>query len=51
MKVVTGSYLWVIIATIFFRWALGERGEQQRYRGKLVTGTEVVAPGDGGEQR
>ena len=31
--------------------ALGERGEQQRYRGKLVTGTEVVAPGDGGEQR
>ncbi len=50
MKVVTGSYLWVIIAVIFFRWTLGERGEKKRYRGKLVTSAgdvvEPVVPGD-----
>jgi putative membrane protein len=36
MKVITGSYLWVIIATIFFKWTLGERSEKAKYRGKLV---------------
>lgn len=47
MKVITGTYLWVIIAAIFFRWSLGERGEKAKYRGKLVRadGT-VVTPGD-----
>lgn len=37
MKVITGSYLWVIIAIIFFRWSLGSQDEQKKYRGKLVT--------------
>lgn len=37
MKVITGSYLWVIIAVIFFRWSFGERGERQKFRGKLVS--------------
>lgn len=37
MKVITGSYLWVIIAAIFFRWSLGEKGEKKKYRGKLVS--------------
>ena len=30
MKVVTGFYLWVIIAVIFFRWALRETGPTRR---------------------
>lgn len=49
MKVITGSYLWVIIAVIFFTWSLGERGEKKKYRGKLVTPdgavVEPVVPG------
>ena len=36
MKVVTGFYLWVIIAVIFFRWALGDRTNSRKFRGKLV---------------
>lgn len=53
MKVISGFYLWGIIAVIFFRWALGGKGAP-KYRGKLVTsgGTPVVgaAPdGAGGE--
>jgi putative membrane protein len=36
MKVITGTYLWVLIAIIFFRWSLSERGERSKYRGKLV---------------
>jgi len=42
MKVVTGFYLWGIIATIFFRWSLGERGERSKYRGKLVPSAEAL---------
>jgi putative membrane protein len=37
MKVVTGFYLWGIIAVIFFRWATSQRGERVRFRGRLVT--------------
>lgn len=37
MKVITGFYLWGIIAAIFFRWSLGSRGSKPKYRGKLVT--------------
>lgn len=36
MKVISGFYLWGIIAAIFFKWALSERGETVKYRGKLV---------------
>lgn len=36
MKVISGFYLWGIIAAIFFKWALSERGEKVKYRGKLV---------------
>jgi putative membrane protein len=36
MKVISGFYLWGIIAAIFFKWSLGERGEKAKYRGKLV---------------
>ncbi len=42
MKVVTGFYLWGIIATIFFRWSLGERGEKKKYRGKLVPSAQML---------
>jgi putative membrane protein len=37
MKVISGFYLWIIIAAIFFKWSLNERGEKSKYRGKLVT--------------
>lgn len=51
MKVVTGFYLWGIIAVIFFRWALPRRGAP-KYRGKLVSSTgEVVAAGPAQSQR
>lgn len=43
MKVVSGMYLWVLIGTIFFRWSLAERGEKQKYRGKLVTTASAVS--------
>ncbi len=36
MKVISGFYLWAIIAGIFFKWSLNERGEKAKYRGKLV---------------
>ena len=36
MKVVTGFYLWVIIAVIFFRWALRDHTNSRQFRGKLV---------------
>lgn len=36
MKIITGSYLWVIIAAIFFKWSLNERNQTVKYRGKLV---------------
>lgn len=42
MKLITGFYLWGIIATIFFRWSLGERAQKQKYRGKLVPSVEMV---------
>lgn len=40
MKVITGFYLWGIIAVIFFRWSLGGRESKQKYRGKLVTSAD-----------
>lgn len=43
MKVITGFYLWVLIAGIFFKWSLSERGEKAKYRGKLVV-TDPDAP-------
>lgn len=47
MKVVAGSYLWVIIAVIFFKWALGDRGQRSKYRGKLVgSDGSVVVDGE-----
>lgn len=49
MKVITGFYLWGIIAVIFFRWAFSERGERQRFRGKLVGPDGVVVDGTGGD--
>ncbi len=42
MKIITGSYLWVIIATIFFKWSLNERNEKVKYRGKLVRSDGTV---------
>jgi putative membrane protein len=47
MKVLTGFYLWTIIGVVFFRWAFGEKGERQKFRGKLVTadGQVVDDPG------
>lgn len=56
MKVVTGFYLWGIIAAIFFKWSLGGRGEKKsKFRGKLVTkdgrivdeGEDLLANGAG----
>ncbi len=37
MKVISGFYLWFIIAGIFFKWSLSERSQTTKYRGKLVT--------------
>jgi len=42
MKVITGFYLWGLIGVVFFRWSLGQRGERQRFRGRLV---EPSGPG------
>ena len=42
MKVITGTYLWVLIAAIFFRWSLKERANTVKYRGKLVPSAELV---------
>lgn len=36
MKVISGFYLWFIIAGIFFKWSLGDRVNTTKYRGKLV---------------
>jgi putative membrane protein len=47
MKVISGFYLWSIIAGIFFKWSLGSRGERQKYRGKLVTTPPVLDDGAG----
>lgn len=47
MKVISGFYLWGIIAFVFFRWSLGERTEKNKYRGKLVV-TQPEPPGAGG---
>lgn len=48
MKVVTGFYLWGLIAVIFFRWALGGRGEKKsKFRGKLVTSDGRIIDEDG----
>jgi putative membrane protein len=44
MKVISGFYLWFIIAGIFFKWSLGDRVNTTKYRGKLVT-TESRAAG------
>jgi putative membrane protein len=44
MKVITGFYLWGIIAVIFFRWSLGDRTNKPAYRGKLVS--NPTGPGD-----
>ena len=43
MKVVTGFYLWGIIAVIFFKWSLNTRTNTQRFRGKLVTQADAVS--------
>ena len=43
MKVITGFYLWGIIAVIFFKWSLGDRTNTQKFRGKLVTRADAVA--------
>ncbi len=56
MKVISGFYLWFIIAAIFFKWSLNERGEKSKYRGKLVTttgttGTTVADEADPEHQR
>jgi putative membrane protein len=37
MKVITGFYLWGIIAVIFFKWSLRDRTNTSKYRGKLVS--------------
>ena len=42
MKVITGFYLWVLIAAIFFRWSLKERANSVKYRGKLVPSPQAV---------
>lgn len=42
MKVISGTYIWVIIAVIFFRWSLSQRSETSKYRGKLVPSTPPV---------
>jgi putative membrane protein len=42
MKVIAGFYLWGIIAAIFFRWALSDRGHASKYRGKLVSADGTV---------
>ncbi|MGB3411904.1 MAG: cytochrome c oxidase assembly protein [Microthrixaceae bacterium] len=58
MKIITGFYLWGIIAVIFFKWSMGGRKSQPKYRGKLVRpedavsnepkgGSSVDRPGDG----
>ena len=44
MKIITGFYLWMIIAYIFFKWSLGERSEKVKYRGKLVPSTPAADP-------
>lgn len=44
MKVVTGFYLWMIIAAIFFKWAFGDRGQKAKYRGKFVPSANYVDP-------
>ena len=49
MKVISGFYLWSIIAGIFFKWSLGSRGERQKYRGKLVTTPPVLDDGAGSD--
>lgn len=47
MKVVTGFYLWGIIAVIFFKWSLGGKGEKRpKYRGKLVSRDEAIPMDD-----
>ena len=43
MKVITGFYLWVIIAAIFFKWSMGGRESQPKFRGKLVSQDDAVA--------
>lgn len=47
MKVITGFYLWGIIAVIFFKWALGEKSKNPKFRGKLVP--SATPPADGSE--
>ncbi len=42
MKVITGFYLWVLIAGIFFKWSLKERANSVKYRGKLVPSAQAV---------
>ncbi len=49
MKVISGFYLWGIIGFIFFRWALTQRGEKQKYRGKLVRSDGTIVDEDGTE--
>jgi putative membrane protein len=46
MKVITGFYLWGIIAVIFFKWALSEKANTPKFRGKLVSSDGAVK-GDG----
>jgi putative membrane protein len=45
MKVIAGFYLWGIIAAIFFKWALSDRGHTSKYRGKLVSSDGTVSSG------
>jgi putative membrane protein len=44
MKIITGSYLWVIIGVIFFKWSLSSKANQSKFRGKLVP-TETTPTG------
>ncbi len=50
MKVISGFYLWFIIAGIFFKWSLNERGEKKKYRGKLVPTAPVLDDGEDADQ-
>lgn len=36
MKVISGFYIWGIIAVVFFQWSLRDRNHRGKYRGKLV---------------
>jgi putative membrane protein len=50
MKVITGFYLWGLMAVIFFRWTLRDRTHARRYRGRLVTASGTPLTGGSPEE-